>query len=535
MDSKTILIAPSEALLLGLCVGEFQCYAEERRFPPRKGFLDILRDRLEPHIPPFRKERRLAITPDRLPKDIQWNAEDWGGWGFSSGSKEKFYVELSDSSHVEVTLDWSRLSLFDLLILELGEHIGMSHGDRVMFPPTRRYGELWQRFIEEEVTRSRLTPSPPCEKSSDDISEIETSIGRLIAKNECTHIFEVGRLFGRLVHSIDDFERYVWHIDEERDNYVSDRVVAEMERLEDEVSERQSVEFREWIEQEVKKLGTNPSELTGEERVAWKRRIEEKVQELQDSGEEEIDPDGVIDPTQFAEDFCPAKTAKMGHLVELLIEKDIVRRCARAEGVLKSLLTPLKVPRFDANDVSDLESYHPAQRATIADVAYSRMVIWLAFGELLGVLRDADSEAGIADATSMTPRAFQLFPADSPDMVRNRLILVEQELSSRADVDPQGIVDYLSPAIEGLAKRIWQQDFIAMGRKGDLVSLYYGKIARGTELEQRFAGISLVLLKQYRNPGQHNFEAFRCSVEEARFFVAGMRTLVDLWDRIQRV
>ena len=38
---------------------------------------------------------------------------------------------------------------------------------------------------------------------------------------------------------------------------------------------------------------------------------------------------------------------------------------------------------------------------------------------------------------------------------------------------------------------------------------------------------------RYRNPVVHDFEKFGCSFIEARFFVLGMRTLLELSERIQ--
>ena len=54
----------------------------------------------------------------------------------------------------------------------------------------------------------------------------------------------------------------------------------------------------------------------------------------------------------------------------------------------------------------------------------------------------------------------------------------------------------------------------------------------GTEDEQRFASIAITLYKCYRNSVAHDFEKFQCSITEAGFFVVGMRTLLELSDRI---
>jgi hypothetical protein len=52
-------------------------------------------------------------------------------------------------------------------------------------------------------------------------------------------------------------------------------------------------------------------------------------------------------------------------------------------------------------------------------------------------------------------------------------------------------------------------------------------------LERRFASVALTLHKAYRNPVLHNFDNFKCSLDEARFFLLGVRTLLGLVDRIK--
>ena len=98
---------------------------------------------------------------------------------------------------------------------------------------------------------------------------------------------------------------------------------------------------------------------------------------------------------------------------------------------------------------------------------------------------------------------------------------------------PEDLVTRLAPTIDALAKRAWPQDFMPPGYRGELAGVISGRLHSPNELDRRFASIALNLHKAYRNPTQHQMDEFRCSFEEARFFLAGVRTLVDLWKQMQ--
>jgi hypothetical protein len=52
----------------------------------------------------------------------------------------------------------------------------------------------------------------------------------------------------------------------------------------------------------------------------------------------------------------------------------------------------------------------------------------------------------------------------------------------------------------------------------------------GTERERRFASIALTLQNSYRNPANHEGDNFRCTWNEARFFIAEICTLPEISD-----
>jgi len=51
-------------------------------------------------------------------------------------------------------------------------------------------------------------------------------------------------------------------------------------------------------------------------------------------------------------------------------------------------------------------------------------------------------------------------------------------------------------------------------------------------LEYRLGSTAMSLYKAYRVPAEHKMDTFRCTYQEARYFVAGIRVLLDLSDAI---
>jgi hypothetical protein len=162
------------------------------------------------------------------------------------------------------------------------------------------------------------------------------------------------------------------------------------------------------------------------------------------------------------------------------------------------------------------------------------MNVWIAIGELLGVLRDVDVAARAEDAASDVPRAFM--KDDSPDQVEKLLRMAELDLAEKVGRAgaPEYIVSSLKDDIETLTRLVWPNNpRDSVGSRIDLPSIWHDAIKYpATELHGRFASIALTLYRCYRKPGTHERDSFRCSYDEARFVVAGVRTLVDLRNQI---
>ena len=165
----------------------------------------------------------------------------------------------------------------------------------------------------------------------------------------------------------------------------------------------------------------------------------------------------------------------------------------------------------------------------IAEANRSRAMLWLAFGELLGLQREADGLAKMGEWASGAPRSLRELYDPSGKRVRDAIRDAELVLSTDTSEDALAkALGFVVNGIEALAKRIWPIDESCRR----LTDLLLRKAKTGTEDEKRFGYIALGLYQSYRNACVHDFGTFHCSVTEARFFVSGMHTLSELADRI---
>jgi len=188
--------------------------------------------------------------------------------------------------------------------------------------------------------------------------------------------------------------------------------------------------------------------------------------------------------------------------------------------------------------VEERESGYVHHRYTGYDaplVAHVRNIASVALGELLGTLKNTDAAAHEKDAVSPTPRMFALSRDSAVERVKGQVYLLEKEMNDRtaSGMLPENIVSMLSNAIEALARQIWPEDFDQAGRRGGFEQVLAEKSRSKDELETKFAHLGRTLYKTYRNPAAHELATYECSWDEARFFVDGIRTLLDLRNRIK--
>lgn len=214
----------------------------------------------------------------------------------------------------------------------------------------------------------------------------------------------------------------------------------------------------------------------------------------------------------------------LGPLIERLLETNIVRHNLAACDLLKRVLD--FPPSIELRSYEGVRDHMEAQRA-----------VWLAFGEVVSVLRDVDLQVRRRDWSAPVPRAFGVTPPDDADRIRTEIRMVEQQLAEKPLEEGMQwrIVSPLVPFIEGMANRVWPTELsVVQDQQSVLMTVLHNKSRRQNpdENERRFANIALSLHKSYRNIVSHDPDGFHCSLEESRFFVAGVRVLLDLSDRL---
>ena len=217
--------------------------------------------------------------------------------------------------------------------------------------------------------------------------------------------------------------------------------------------------------------------------------------------------------TQFAENLTPA--------LDQLMAMGFVRRNWNAQMFLGKVR--------DNPPSVDLQSYEG-----FAEHAAAERKVWHAFGQLLLDLEDIDLAVKRDDYASAMPRAFVVQRDDSIDNVRRHLAAVERDLSERPETDrmPEELVIRLIHSPEALAKRAWPNEFNGGNSRLDLMSVLMPKQKSSDANERRFASIALTLHKSYRNFAAHDQDQFTCTLEEARFVIAGVRALLKLQARL---
>lgn len=209
-------------------------------------------------------------------------------------------------------------------------------------------------------------------------------------------------------------------------------------------------------------------------------------------------------------------------VIEELLKRRDVQYCHHAQSILTNELWRTQssgTPEFDVDGM-------------VAEMKVSLPPIWLAIGSLLEMFSRMDTEAKHVPEAADDSRMFLLRPDSTADRIRGAISQAEETLrSEKSSRSPESIVTGLAPAIEALAKRAWMTEFPTdrNGRRA-LVSILDRKRSTGTDVEKRFARIAQMMYDTYRNPSAHDFDRFQCSWTDARFFVTGVRNLLEISD-----
>ena len=447
---------------------------------------------LKPFIPDFSTFRQISITKDEIPDDVVFSGESDDLQFGRSPTNPNMTFAIGSSGPFCMVFDCERKSLLVLLSVLLGEHIVRSPAESILYPAAEKHD--FPRLFQELCVKcpghhpaevQHWLKERQGEENSNAICE---RLVELMGYNECNDTFRLGRDFGRVVAMCEDLAERLTKL--------------------------------EWWDVESAAMETR-----------FPRTIEE-----------DFDPD--VDDWGTTDDLDESEyhSALDGILYRGQLESyaTVLKGLGTNPLVQRSMyavqcLADCSLPQMEW--CVDEKFFDHKQRDAIQHANRSRMRLWLAFGELLGFLRNVDSLARTAEWTSTSPRTFRELFDTSGDKVRRAVRDAEVALSEETSGEEVAakVVGMLANGIEALAKRVWpiQPSHSQQSHQNGLSRELWSKLESGTETEQRFASIAITLYKQYRNPIVHDLEKFRCSLNEARFFVMGMRTLLELSERIQ--
>lgn len=451
-DSIDIPMSSTEAVMLGLCIGEYKTKLNSvgNSYPP---FIAILKSRFNPHVPRFGDWQALPWANKVIPSDIAW--ED-GKHGYSK-LHPKLLFQREGEKTVAYRFDLPRRSFLDLLVFCLQKCLKIGAFDRVVH-------------------------NAHDGSDTDDPAAIEQTATALVHKNQVTGLFEIGHHFGKLLGTIEVFEKYASEVT----NPFNEPYVV---------------------------IPADPGpRRPGESELAFLYRQSERSSPC------------------ISNEIPPPRSAEIVPFAKQLLDEPLIAvRCHYAKTILEQV----------ENLHFAIEDYGPDPMYSTMESAFSQSGTamnhcMLALGNVLGVLHDADAEFNDRNADAPMPREFRLAPSDTADDALEQIMRVERELSINPNWDPKDTIHRLAVTIESIARKLWPNAFST--RADPSVTWLFGDIIKSEEstaTERRFASIGRTLMASYRNPVSHDFVSVKISLNEARFFLSAVRALVDLWQQIE--
>jgi hypothetical protein len=196
-------------------------------------------------------------------------------------------------------------------------------------------------------------------------------------------------------------------------------------------------------------------------------------------------------------------SVELSDVVDELLGEQTVQRNHYADSALRALRKDSLTYR-EFRDVSESTiDYWEDHMGQLAQAHDAIGLVWIAVGELLGMLRDADEVVKVQDATALTPRAFAfaISAKDTPDRIREQLVLARRDLSGNPGESgrPESTVHRVYGAIQAIMERLWPEEFES-GSEPRLTDVLNERLYhRGApELERRFASIARPPCNPYR-------------------------------------
>lgn len=474
-------ISPSEALLLGQCLGEF------REGKPEDRLLTYIRRRLEAYVPDrgfftqlpaphlsardftefafslvelnetmtlgaCRKTKRLIIEIHRSREDIAKAVDN--------DDLEEVYP-----IHFFMSCPAPRF-LLDLLLMHYGDCLLLLPAEsvlrHVLITPT--FLEDWDDFVSRffESSNARAALASIVSQCDDDLPQVAKHITALAEANDCSEEFLTGELFGAAEGVLQ----------------------SEEERL---------VAFNEEDAAEI-------SEAIWDGRWHWYNYFD-------------------YTETDF---YRPPNASLIGQLLERpLIQKTRYTRC---------LLESLRDIKFQYRCApGELVSNEEALQSEMAyNIRECRQRLWTAFGALVSTFSRSQDEFDRRQTDALLPRAFAEVCKHDPKSIGSEIHRLAVLLES-PHFAPQDAVRIMSAGVEGLVARVWP---LETNRENGIGRTLRDKLHATQDLERRFAAIANSLWQQYRRPATHEVD-FACSFQEARYFLTGIWALADLAERIE--
>ncbi len=363
-------ISPSEAVLIGCCMGE---YLEARQDNEYANVLYFFWKWLSPFVPNFETTTRTQITENELPFDIEWEKFGDRSIALDENDPGVFYEKSEREGIIRTKYERSKNSLLDHLCDLVDPFVVKSFNDQARFPSreeglkTRRCEELilgemaglYKRWEDSECASYetgavlvKLTSGMQTPKSPDDKDAVFKAVKRLISENAAEDYFSIGQLFGKTSATLERWKES-WYID--IDPPTAHLVGAENRK-------------ESWYSD--KPTGYRMGAEYRNEKRMWSDRQDQVL------------------------------TSEYRANIRSLLKAGLVQESWHAAALLKGELDREKFAINPCGLDDEL-------RAGFC-LAEARAAIWFALGTLLGSLKDADGAARERDLRSLTPRPYML-------------------------------------------------------------------------------------------------------------------------------
>ena len=487
-DETPFLVSASESLLLGFCVGAY-------KYDPVRTFIEFLRERLGRLIPDFGFLSTDGGFSDTVPSDVVWiefpdNKELLGvtadrPWTVYH-SKTEFRV-LSEGKQLPfvwnaTTVNFERKSLIDLLLVHFGQHMRLSRRERFLRTCLNTHGieNNWDRWVRifaagPNVLEKYIEP----ETKVFELDTIDRELAELVGQNGYAEPYEVGTLFGeaygkmRAFYNTFDKEPKQWR---------------PREAFEISATKQEEAVHDNYLQYDLKKAPERASDYSA------------YIEEL--PGQDELDE--LLTVRVIEQSFA-------GQLIRSMYGRLIDNTAGWSD-----------VPEHRWSSAAD-DSWDALQIRLRAEVLDCLEDIWVALFEVGNAYRRDENCVQTGSAITADPRAFAKLACESPDEAEKRVREVSLMLD-RGSIKPHYVITLLGPMLEELVERFWPKEHDDVG-----IVLRRHAASSSDELEKRFVFIARPLYLNYRNPATHEALDFTCSFSEAKYFVAGLTAMIQLW------